>query len=105
MEYQEAKKWHIRRREFKQTGDAYSNGFYCQGLYRYARHPNYFGELGQWVTIYLLSCIGANKAVAVNWTVVGLLNLGFIVYKSMNLTESITDFKFPKYKIYARRTS
>ena len=89
----------------KQTGDAYSNGFYCRGLYRYSRHPNYFGELGQWTMVYLLSCVGADKAVMANWTVAGLLNLCFILYKSMNLTEGITNFKYPKYKIYARRTS
>lgn len=105
FEYQEGKKQHIRKREFKQTGDEYSNGFYCRGLYRYSRHPNYFGELGQWWCVYAMSCIGAGASVMVNWSVVGVANLSFLVYKSMNLTESITNFKYPKYKIYAKRTS
>ena len=100
MDYQEGKKQHIRKRELKQTGDSYSNGFYCRGMYRFSRHPNYFAELGQWWMVYLLSCV-----VSLNWSVVGVVNLSFVVYKSMNLTESITNFKYPKYKVYARRTA
>ena len=103
--FQQGKKQQIRLRKFSQIKDYYLDGFFQRGLYRYSRHPNYFGELGQWWTIYLFSCVGSNKSLMPNWTIIGAANLSLIFYKSMNLTESITNFKYPKYKIYARRTS
>ena len=104
-EFQEGKRQQILSRRFSQKGDdRFVDGFHYTGLYKYSRHPNYFAELGQWFIIYLLSCVG-NKTFMINWTIIGVLNLCFIIYKSMNLTESITWFKYPKYKIYAKRTS
>ena len=104
--FQEGKQQQIRRREFKQAQpNAFLEGFYCLGMYRFSRHPNYFGELGQWLTVYLLSCVSFDKTVCPNWTVVGFLNLCAFFYKFMNLTEGITNFGYPKYKVYARRTS
>merc|ERR1712154_105908 len=105
FDFQEGKKQQIRKRRFSQIKDYYLDGFYQRGLYKYSRHPNYFSEVGMWWTIFIFSCIGSNKSVMPNWTIIGILNLCIIIYKSMNLTESITNFKYPKYKIYARRTS
>eukprot|EP01083_Nonionella_stella_P117455 350067_1 len=105
FQFQEGKKEQIRKRRFSQIKDYYLDGFYHEGLYRYSRHPNYFGELGQWWVIYWLSCVGHNKAISPNWSVIGILHLCFIFYKSLHLTESITNFKYPKYKLYAKRTS
>merc|ERR1712154_235209 len=101
--FQQIKTQRIRKRLFCQyKADQFADGFYQSGLYRFCRHPNYFGELGQWCTIYLFSCLATKGA---NWSIIGAINLSFIVYKSMNFTESITNFKYPKYKIYARKTS
>jgi len=105
LEFQEGKKRQIRERKFNQINDPYLDGFYERGLYRYSRHPNYFGELGQWWCIYLLSCMATNRSFMPNWSIIGVLNLCFIFYKSIGLTEGITNFKYPKYKIYARKTS
>jgi len=92
----------VRRREFSQNkDDMYSRGFYCEGLYRYSRHPNYFGEIGQWLVIYLLTVVG----VGFNWSIIGLLNLFHIFFRSIMLTESLSDFKYPPYKRYASKTS
>lgn len=34
-------------------------GFLTQGLFGRSRHPNYFGELGFWWTLYSLGCSAA----------------------------------------------
>ena len=105
-QFQEGKRQQILTRKFSQKGDdEYVDGFYQYGLYKYSRHPNYFGELGQWWTVFIFSCISHSKSIMINWSIIGVLNLCFIIYKSMNLTESITWFKYPKYKIYAKGTS
>ena len=37
-------------------------GFLTHGLFRFSRHPNYFGELGVWWTIYILgSAVGGGS--------------------------------------------
>ena len=33
----------------------YQRGFLVKGLYKYSRHPNYFGELFLWWCIYLFT--------------------------------------------------
>lgn len=73
------------------------------GLWRYTRHPNYFGELSQWWGLYLI-------AVEAPWAWCGII--GPIVYSWLviNVTGQATlDKKLsrekPAYADYVRRTS
>jgi steroid 5-alpha reductase family enzyme len=75
----------------------------CTGLWRYSRHPNYFGELCVWWGIWLVAC-----EVPLGWlTVVGPLAYSYLV---VNVTGQKTlDKKLarekPGYAEYMARTS
>jgi len=96
--FQRLKKVRLRSREFSNiTEDLFSLGFMQTGLYKYSRHPNYFGEAGQLWTIFMFSCVNAGF----NWSILGFLNFCFMLYKSLYLTELYTNSKYPKWKYYA----
>ncbi len=75
----------------------------CTGLWRYSRHPNYFGELCVWWGIWLVAC-----EVPLGWlTVIGPLAYSYLV---VNVTGQKTlDKKLarekPGYAEYMARTS
>ena len=97
--YQTCKQERINKRDYCQIDADFNEGFCREGLYKYSRHPNYFGELGQWLTIFLFSCV---NGIGFNWSVFGFLQLAFLFYNSINLTEQLTSFKYPRYKHYAK---
>ena len=73
------------------------------GLWRYSRHPNYFGELCIWWGLFLIAC----ENVLGLWTIVGPLAYSHLV---INVTGQRTlDKKLarerPAYKAYMDRTS
>lgn len=73
------------------------------GLWRYSRHPNYFGELCVWWGVFLMAC--ANPVVIV--TVIGPLAYSYLI---VNVTGQATlDKKLarekPGYADYMERTS
>eukprot|EP01040_Poterioochromonas_malhamensis_P005077 gene5077-5442_t len=78
-------------------------GFYRHGLFRYSRHPNYFGEQSMWVIVYLFSCVGQDSLF--NWTISGCIQLILLFQGSMNFGESITIEKYPRYREYQQETS
>jgi steroid 5-alpha reductase family enzyme len=75
-----------------------------RGLWRYSRHPNYFGEmLVQW-GYFLFACdVGAPALI----TIVGPLLLTYLIVGPMgaNLLERRLGKKKPAYADYVRRTS
>jgi len=79
------------------------NGFLSRGLFRFSRHPNYFGELGFWWSIWLtaLSIIGDFSRSGF----FGPIMLTILFIGSTIFTESITGGKYPKYKEYKAGTS
>ena len=84
-----------RRRE---AGLEVEKPFMDQGLFRFSRHPNYFCEMGMWVTFYLFA-ISASNQVA-HWTGLGFLLLIALFQGSINLTEEISGGKYPGYSDY-----
>jgi steroid 5-alpha reductase family enzyme len=74
-----------------------------RGLWRYTRHPNYFGDFCVWWGIFLIA-IAADGAW---WTVAGPLTMTLIFTKlfGMPLMERHLGSTKPGYKEYARRTS
>lgn len=73
-----------------------------QGLWRYTRHPNYFGDFCVWWGIYFIAAAGGAW-----WTVVSPLLMTYLLLQvsGVKLTEtSITDRR-PEYRAYIDRTN
>jgi steroid 5-alpha reductase family enzyme len=94
-------------REGKKIPDKYindvKNGFFSQGLFRYSRHPNYFGELGFWWSVWLMGLSLTGGFIQSGFFGPVMLTILFI--GSTIFTESITGGKYAKYREYKTRTS
>ena len=72
------------------------------GLWRYTRHPNYFGEFVLWWGVWLMAAGGGAW-----WTFFGpaLLTLFLLKVSGVALTEKDIAGRRPEYQAYIRRTS
>jgi steroid 5-alpha reductase family enzyme len=86
---------------FQQRPDA-DRAVMDQGVWRYSRHPNYFGEFLMWWGIWLMAVAGGAW-----WTGVGPLLLTFLLLRvsGVALTEKDIASRRPEYQAYLRRTS
>lgn len=77
-------------------------GVMDQGLWRYSRHPNYFGEFCLWWGLWLIALAGGAW-----WTALGpaLLTLLLLRVSGVALTEKDIASRRPDYQAYVRRTS
>lgn len=82
----------------------YNLGFNTRGPWAYMRHPNYLGEQGVWLSLYLF-VIGASAANygVFHWSAIGSLVLILLFMGSSWLGESISSDKYPEYKAYTER--
>jgi len=73
------------------------------GLWRYTRHPNYFGNACLWWGIWITACDTPSAA----WTAVGPLVMTFFLLRvsGVSLLESSLRQSKPGYAEYVRRTS
>jgi len=73
-----------------------------QGLWRYTRHPNYFGEFCVWWGFYLLACAAGGW-----WTIVSPLLMSILLMKvsGVMLLEKDIGERRPDYHRYITRTS
>jgi len=73
-----------------------------RGLWRYTRHPNYFGECCLWWGIFCLAL-----ATGAWWTVVSpiLLTILLLKFSGVGLLESTIIERRPEYAAYQQRTS
>ena len=86
--------------------EPFNKGFNTLGLWNYSRHPNYLGEQGFWLVLYLVT-LGAG-VVSYNffsYTLVGPLLLIFIFLGSSILQEGISSKKYPEYSNYVNKVS
>lgn len=81
---------------------AADSGVMDRGLWRYSRHPNYFGEVCLWWGLWLIAAAGG-----AGWTVIGPALLTFLILKvsGVALTEKDIATRRPEYRAYIRRTS
>lgn len=98
---------------FEAVGDAQLDRFKAEpgskgqvmdtGLWRYTRHPNYFGDFCVWWGLYLV----ALSASGAWWTAVGPLVMSFFLIKGSGkgLLEKTIGDRRPGYAEYVRRTS
>ncbi len=72
------------------------------GVWRYSRHPNYFGEFCLWWGLWLIAC-GAGAW----WTFIGPLLLSFFLLQvsGVALLEKDISERRPAYQEYVRKTS
>lgn len=73
-----------------------------RGLWRYTRHPNYFGDFCVWWGIFLIAA-----SIGAWWTVVGpiLMSILLIRVSGAGLLEKTIGERRPGYADYVRRTS
>ena len=73
-----------------------------RGLWRYSRHPNYFGDALAWWGLWLIA--GATGAW---WTAVGPVTMTFLLLKvsGVSLLEKNLRSTHREYETYSRRTS
>ena len=74
-----------------------------RGLWRYTRHPNYFGDACTWWGLYLI----AAETTTGLWALPGpmLLTWTLVKWSGMPTTEGRMKRKKPRYEDYVRRTS
>ena len=91
--------WQLAR--FQQGGGA-ARGVMDTGLWRFSRHPNYFGEFVLWWGIGLIAVSGGAW-----WALIGplLLSLFLLKVSGVALTEKDIATRRPEYQDYVRRTS
>jgi steroid 5-alpha reductase family enzyme len=78
--------------------------FPTEGLWKYSRHPNYFGEICVWWGVYLFGV--AQSGEWLNWTLVGPITInGLFLGGSVKLTEEHELKRKPEYAEYQRTTS
>jgi steroid 5-alpha reductase family enzyme len=91
--------WQLARfRRDRKTADAVLD----TGLWRYTRHPNYFGEALLWWGIYLLAL-----SAGAWWAFIGPLLLTFLLLRvsGVALLEKDIGERRPAYRDYVRRTN
>ena len=84
--------------------EPYDLGFNTLGPWAYMRHPNYLGEQGMWLSLYLFT-IGAGAAShgIFHLTLIGPLFLVLLFTGSSTLGERISAGKYPRYRDYAEQ--
>ena len=88
-------------KKLSELEDPYNLGFNTIGLWGRMRHPNYLGEQGIWISLYVMT-IGAGVAVngIFHWSIIGPLFLILLFSGSSTLAESISSSKYPLYPDY-----
>ncbi|MBX3419958.1 MAG: DUF1295 domain-containing protein [Pirellulaceae bacterium] len=73
-----------------------------RGLWRYTRHPNYFGDFCIWWGIYLIAAAGGAA-----WTIASPLLMSYFLLKvsGVTLLERTITTRRPAYAAYQRRTN
>lgn len=87
-------------RKLEDLPEPYCLGFNTTGLWSRARHPNYLGEQGTWLSFYIFS-IAAGASV-INWSITGSVLLILLFFGSSTLAEYISSSKYPQYGQYRK---
>ena len=93
-------------KSLEELPEPFNKGFNTLGLWNRSRHPNYLGEQGFWLSLYLV--VIASGMVSYHffsYTLIGPLLLVLIFLGSSSLQESISSKKYPKYSNYINKVS
>ena len=88
-------------KKLEEMPSPYNLGFNTSGLWGIMRHPNYLGEQGIWLSLYIF-VIGSGAASygIFHWTIIGPLFLILLFLGSSTMGEGISSGKYPKYALY-----
>ena len=104
-------KFHQTKKRLLATGKSpeelpspYDLGFNTLGPWAYMRHPNYLGEQGIWISLYMFT-IGADVTThgIFHWSAVGPMLLILLFMGSSALGENISSGKYPRYTDYMQQ--
>ena len=86
--------------------EPYNKGFNTTGLWLRSRHPNYLGEQGIWLSLYLF-VIGAGVAYngVFHWSMIGSFVLVLLFLGSSIFQEGVSGAKYPEYPTYLAHVS
>jgi len=98
--YEAIADWQLFR--FKQRNNN-GNGVYDGGLWRFSRHPNYFGEMLVWWGLFGLAALTPNGWVAIVSPV--LLTFFLLKVSGVSLLESDLKNAKPGYREYMKKTN
>lgn len=95
--------WQLRR--FKSNPENHGKVM-DSGLWKYTRHPNYFGEFVIWWGHWLV-CLGVSNPAETWWTIISPLLILFLLLKvsGVTLLERAMKKRSPEYESYIQRTS
>jgi steroid 5-alpha reductase family enzyme len=88
---------------FRKRADRPQGSFLQTGLWRYSRHPNYFGEVGFWVGLWLFG-LAADPAywwTGLGWVAMLVMFFGY----SIPAQDARMAASRPGYRAYMRRTA
>lgn len=76
------------------------------GVWKYTRHPNYFGESTMWWGIFLISCVSAHGIGGVALRLIGPATITFMLLRVSGVTMLENKYKGNKeYEDYQKNTS
>lgn len=96
----------------KEEIEDFKRGFLVKGLFRYSRHPNYFGDLFLWWAIYLFTISAQFNSLLedfkftslINYSMFSALLMSYLFQRSVRVTEKISTKKYPEYADYRSKT-
>jgi steroid 5-alpha reductase family enzyme len=91
---------HMNAPGLKRYQASLKKGFLTEGLWRYARHPNFASEQGIWISFYFFGVAASGEWI--NITAAGCLLLVLLFMGSTQLTEGISSRKYPEYAQYRK---
>eukprot|EP01094_Clydonella_sp_ATCC50884_P021445 TRINITY_DN4725_c3_g1_i1.p1 TRINITY_DN4725_c3_g1~~TRINITY_DN4725_c3_g1_i1.p1 ORF type:complete len:366 (+),score=95.30 TRINITY_DN4725_c3_g1_i1:121-1098(+) len=98
-------KYRLINAQLPRVGD-YARGFLTHGLFRFSRHPNFFGEQSLWVSFNLFALAASQGDIyQCWWYLLGAAQLLALFQGSTSFTEDITKAKYPEYAHYQQCTS
>ena len=103
--FQETKKAKLAEgKTLAELDSPFNLGFNTTGLWSRMRHPNYLGEQGFWLSLYLFVIVTNQATYGIfNWSIIGPLLIVLLFMGSSTLGEKISKSKYPKYRDYQQK--
>lgn len=103
---QQKKKYLAEGKQLSDLPAPFDLGFNTTGPWGRMRHPNYLGEQGIWLSLYVFAIAAGVTAYGVfNWTMTGPLALVLLFMGSSSLAENISSGKYEKYADYVEKVN